>query len=226
MSNALAGVRKSKGSEDDIGLEEKREEVYSLAEELDPEFQKLDLGVQTGFSTMSRDDTGLLDQHPRVQDAVESIEAGTYDYLVAYDDRRICRDDYLAVTEYAAKRGGCEFVYVGDVQEDDLAHDIHRRVERETKEEEIRKAKAAIRRRQDKGYHQGRPPFGTQFDQNGVHLIRDPVEWETLVDVFTELEDGTPYRAIESDLGVSKATISRINSQGREFYEQYGQLEG
>lgn len=55
---------------------------------------------------MSRDDTGHLDQDPRVQKVVEDIEADEYDYLAAYDDRRICRDDYLAVIEYESRKVG------------------------------------------------------------------------------------------------------------------------
>lgn len=223
-TNALTWIRKSKGSDDDIGLEEQREKVLALAEEVADDYEKLDLGIQTGFSTMSRDDTGLLDQHPEVQDAVDDLEAGRYDYIVALDDRRICRDEYLSIIEYAATQGDCEFVYVGDVQEDDLAYDIHRRVERETKEEEIRKAKSAIRRRKEKGYYQGRPPFGTKFDEDGHHLEKDPEEWEELRTIFAKLEAGTPYREIEADTSVSKATISHIKNRGREFYEEYGDL--
>lgn len=224
MSDALAWVRKSKGSDDDIGLEEQREEVYTLAEEFDPDYDKVDLGVQTGFSSMTRDGTGLLDDHPKVQAAVEQLKDGEYDYLVAFDDRRICRDDYLSVIEYAARQGGCEFVYVGDVEEDDLAYDIHRRVERATKEEEIQKAKAAIQRRQEKGYYQGTPPFGTQFDDDSAYLEKDDDEWPALETIFQGLEDGRSYRELEDETGVSIGTISRIKQRGRSYYEQYGDI--
>jgi len=49
MSKVLAWIRKSKGADDDIGLERQRERVSKLAEELAAEVDTLDLGVQTGF---------------------------------------------------------------------------------------------------------------------------------------------------------------------------------
>jgi hypothetical protein len=53
----------------------------------------LDLGVHTGFSTMTRDDpAGLLDQNERVHERVEELQTGEYSHLVALDDRRVCRD--------------------------------------------------------------------------------------------------------------------------------------
>ena len=53
MSKALAWIRKSKGNDDDVGLEDQRENVPALAAELADEVEKLDLGVQTGFSSMT-----------------------------------------------------------------------------------------------------------------------------------------------------------------------------
>jgi len=70
-----------------------------------------------------------------------------YSHLVAWDDRRICRDEYFSVVQYAATQGDAEIVYVGDVNEDDLTFDLKRRIERDTKEEEIEKSRRAIERR-------------------------------------------------------------------------------
>jgi len=44
MSKALAWIRKSKGDDEDIGLEEQRELVRGLAEEVAGEVEVLDLG--------------------------------------------------------------------------------------------------------------------------------------------------------------------------------------
>lgn len=219
MSKALAWIRKSKGSDDDIGLEMQREQVPGLAEELADEVDPLDLGVHTGFSSMSRDDdAGLLDQNDRVQQAVEKLEAGEYDYLVAYDDRRVCRDEYLRVIEYACKQGGCEFVYVGDVEEDDLAYDIHRRVERQTKEEEITKAKAALAERERKGYDQGRPPFGLQFDADGKYWVPDE-DFDIARRVIELRDDDVPYREVRAKTGVPPSTAHGIMER-REKYQE------
>jgi hypothetical protein len=224
MSRALAWIRKSKGSDDDIGLEMQRSDVPALAEDLAEEVDVLDLGVHTGFSTLSRDDEGMLDDHEDVQAAVDELRAGKYDFLVAVDDRRICRDDYLSIIEYACVQGDCEIVFVSDdVADDDLAYDIHRRVERETKEEEIRKSKAAIRERQERGMWQGAAPVGLQFDENGEYLVPDD-DFEDVMAVFERVDEET-YGEIASDLGVGKGTVSRIVDRGREFYESRAEGE-
>jgi len=146
MSKALAWIRKSKGDDEDIGLEEQRELVRGLAEEVAGEVEVLDLGIHTGFSTMTRDDpAGLLDQNLRVQECVGELEAGEYSHLVAWDDRRICRDEYFSVVQYAATQGDAEIVYVGDVNEDDLTFDLKRRIERDTKRRGDREVTASDR---------------------------------------------------------------------------------
>ncbi|MDB2245189.1 hypothetical protein PM076_14600 [Halorubrum ezzemoulense] len=77
MSRALAWIRKSKGDDDDVGLEEQREVVPSLAAELADEVERLDLGVHTSFSTMTRDDEAdLLDQNERVTERVDELQSG------------------------------------------------------------------------------------------------------------------------------------------------------
>jgi uncharacterized protein YerC len=219
MVRALAWIRKSKGSDDDIGLETQRRDVLAAAEELADEVDKLDLGVQTGFSRLSRDDDDLLDDQPEVTEAVEAIREGRYDLLVAYDDRRICRDDYLNVIEYACVQGGCEIAFVSDdVETDDLAYDIHRRVERKTKEEEIAKAKAAVKERQRRGCYQGRPPTGLQFADDKCHLQKGD-QWENVMEVFDLLDEGEAYSTVEEETGFSPPTISRMNERGRRWYE-------
>jgi len=152
MTRALAWIRKSKGSEDDVGLEEQRRKVPAVADELADDVERLDLGVQSGFSTMTRDDDdGLLDQNAQVLEILDDIRDGRYDYLVAIDDRRICRDEYLSVIQYACQQGGCSIEYVDDVDEDDLTFDLKRRIERDTKEEEIRKSREAIAAKKRRG---------------------------------------------------------------------------
>lgn len=213
MNRALAWIRKSKGSDEDIGLQQQRRDIPALAGELADDATILDLGVQSGFSTMTRDpdaDTTWLDQHPDVKLAVDELRNGEYDYLVAYDDRRICRDDYLSVIEYAIRQGDAEIVYLSDdVQEDDLAYDIHRRVERQTKEEEIKRAKAAIRERQERGYYQGRPPIGLQFDEEGKYLVPGD-RFENVIDAIGLVESGASYRDVEETLGISPSTLSGV----------------
>jgi len=227
MSKVLAWIRKSKGADDDIGLESQRERVSKLAEELAAEVDTLDLGVQTGFSTLSRNreaPTTWLDEHPEVQQAVSDLRAGKYDYLVALDDRRICRDDYIAVIEHAATAGDCEFRYVRDVADDDLAYDIHRRVERETKEEEIEKAKQALERRKERGYDHGRPRFGMTYDENSHYQIPGE-EFDTVMKILKLRREGSSYPKISERVDVPVSTAKRVVDR-REWYIERTDLVG
>jgi hypothetical protein len=184
MSKALAWIRKSKGDDDDVGLKDQRELVRGLAKDIADEVEVLDLGIHTGFSTMTRDDqAGLLDQNERVQECVGELEAGEYSHLVAWDDRRICRDEYFSVIQYAATQGDVEFVYVGDVNEDDLTFDLKRRIERDTKEEEIEKSRRAIERRKEQGYDHGRPRFGMTYNDAGHYQVPGE-DFDTVLDTL------------------------------------------
>lgn len=222
MTSALAWIRKSKGSDDDVGLKLQREKVPTLAEELADGVDTLDLGVQSGFSTLTRDDAdGLLDQRDDVRDTVEALRSGEYDVLVAWDDRRVCRDEYFSVIEHAAVQGDCEFAYLSDdVQTDDLAFDIHRRVERQTKEEEIKKAKAAVRERQRNGCCQGSVPFGLRFAADKCHLQRDDEEWNVVEEVIERRDRGESVRDVADATGVPVSSVSRIANRGFEWYEE------
>lgn len=217
MSKALAWIRKSKGDESDVGLEEQRETVLALADELADEVEALDLGVHTGFSSMTRDDpAGLLDQNERVQQRVEQLEGGEYSHLVAYDDRRVCRDEYFSVIQYAANKGDAEIVYVGDVNTDDLTFDLKRRIERDTKEEEIQKSRRAVERRLESGYDHGRPRFGMTYDSDGRYQV--PGEnFETVLNIFRHDRNGKSRREIADLVDVPLGTVQNVLDR-REWY--------
>lgn len=218
-SNALAWIRKSKGSEDDIGLTEQRHAVPRLAYRLTGDWTTvdvLDLGVHTGFSTLSRNDSGMLDDNERVQAALEELRAGAYDYLVALDDRRVCRDGYFEVIKHAAVSGDAEFVYVRDVAEDDLTHDIKRRVERDTKEEEIEKSRQAIRARQERGYDHGRPRFGMTYDAAGHYQVPGE-EFETVQNILRRRDEGETFATIADAVDVPESTVRNVVDR-RDWY--------
>jgi len=223
MSRALAWVRKSKGDDSDIGLQEQRDVVGALANDLADDVVTLDLGVHTGFSSMTRDDpVGLLDQNERVTERVDELEAGRFDYLVAYDDRRVCRDEYFSVIQYAATKGDAEIVYVGDVNEDDLTFDLKRRIERDTKEEEIDKSRRAIERRKEQGFDHGRPRFGMTYDKRGEYQVPGE-EFDTVLDIFRHDRNDKSRREIASAVDVPVATVQRVLDR-REWYVEREQM--
>lgn len=218
MSKSLAWIRKSKGNDNDIGLEDQREKVKALANELADTRDDLDLGVHTGFSTMSRDDdAGLLDQNERVTNVVERLQNGEYDYLTAWDDRRVCRDGYFTVIEYACEQGGCEIVYFADVNDDDLTFDLKRRIERDTKEEEIRKGKRAIKIKKERGDDLGRPRFGYTYNSSKTEQVPDEGEFERALRVIQLRDEGETYAAINNETGVPEGTISNILDRREQY---------
>lgn len=230
----LRWVRKSKGSDDDVGLAEQRDATREVAESLtDPEHvDDLDLGVRTGFSRLSpRDVANPIDQDDRVQDALERVRAGVYDYIVAYDDRRVCRDDFLATIKLAMEDGDCEFAYCADVAEDDLTHDIHRRVERETKEEEIRKSKAALKRRRREGYDEGRPRWGTQYDGDNQYLEPDPETFDDALLAIAlrrgDVDDGeASYRELVERTAIGSTYTAKKITERADWYLDLANIHG
>ena len=223
MNRALAWIRKSKGKESDVGLEEQRELVRTLAVDLADEVEILDLGVHTGFSTMTRDDpAGLLDQNERVQERVSELEAGVYSHLVAWDDRRFCRDEYFSVIQYAAEQGNAEIVYVGDVNEDDLTFDLKRRIERDTKEEEIEKSRRAIERRMEQGYDHGRPRFGMTYDADGEYQVPEE-DFDTVLEIFRLNNKGKSRREISDAVYVPLSTVQNVLNR-QEWYVERGKI--
>jgi len=219
MSKALAWVRKSKGDDDAVGLALQRREVFALGEELADEVDRLDLGIHTGFSTMSRDAGGMVDENDDVTAAVGRLEAGQYDYLVAYDDERVCRDDYFRVIEYAATQGGAELVYVDDVPDDDLTADIKRRVGRERKQNEIEKSRAAIEERKDRGYDHGRPKYGMSYNDDATKQVPGD-DFGDVVDAIELRESGLTLEEISERTGISVSTVQRITDRVEWYRER------
>jgi len=222
MTKALAWVRKSKGDDDDIGLQTQRSEVFGHADELAAAVERVDLGVHTGFSTLSRDDDGMLDDHPEVAAVVDALRAGEYDYLVALDDRRICRDGYLQVIQHAATAGDCVIRYVRDVADDDLTHDIKRRVERDTKEEEIEKSKAAIAEKQRRGHDLGPPKFGMEYGPDSNYQV--PGEnFDDVVAIFERRADGDSLSEIADATDTPRGTVYNVLNRKAWYRDRAGE---
>jgi len=222
MSNALAWIRKSKGDDDAIGLQQQRQQVAARADELADDVTTLDLGIQTGFSTLSRTDGDMLDDHPEVQTTIDDLRAGEYDHLVALDDRRICRDGYLEVIKHACTAGDCTIEYVRDIATDDLTHDIKRRVDRDTKEAEIEKSRAAVRERQARGYDHGRPKFGMEYDADGHYQVPGE-DFSRVVAILEARAEGATFETIAESVGVATSTAHKVVDREAWYRDRAGE---
>jgi DNA invertase Pin-like site-specific DNA recombinase len=209
-SKALAVIRRSQGHEDGAGLRVQREEVPALATKLADEYDVVDLGIHTGFSILSRDADDLrIDNNDEIIDAIDRVRSGEYDYVVAWDDSRLARDDFFAEWRRAAALGGAEFAFVsGDVDVDSMEHGVRRTVETAIKREEIEKAREALHDRKQREMWNSRPPVGLEFDHAHEYLVASE-QFDTVVDALAMRADGASYRSIADETGLSRGAIER-----------------
>lgn len=213
---ALLWMRKSKGDEDAIGFTQRKRAVRQLADEMDVKTDELNLGIHTGFSIHSRDsDDERLDAHPEVQDALDRIEDGEYDFVIAYNDKRVARDEYFSTIEYHMKLGGAQFVFVeDDIDRDDMAFNIQREVERHRKQSEIEDIREAIRERQELGYWQGRAPYGSKHADVDPPGLVPTEDFDRVIDIIDAKCRSKSHREALREAGLedekSPALVTRM----------------
>ncbi len=224
MSKALVWIRKSEGSDDDIGLQQQRDVLPEFAEQFADEVEVLNLGVHTGFSRYSEEQLPLkdefIDDNPLVQEAVELIGDGEYDFIVSWDDTRIARDGFFSVIRYKAMKNGCEFKYYGEVPDDQMTHDINRIVEYYVKLKEMQKAHEAKLKMQEEGRPDGRPPHGLQYSDDKTEFVKDPDEWPNVVKILRLDDEGEGQRSIARQVDPSRSVVRKVLDD-RGMYEEF-----
>ncbi len=228
-TRALEVIRSSQGSDSDVGLEQQREEIPELAEELADHTGTLDLGIHTGFSSFSANRLPLkdhfLDDNEEFLAALELIERGVYDYIVAWDDTRLCRDEFIHIIQYKAMQGGAEFRFKADAPDDDMVFAIKRVVERYVKLQEMQKAQKAKKRRQEKGLPDGRPLHGLEYNDSKTALVKgDDDEFKTALKILQLADEGESQRGIARQVDPSRSTVRRV-IDNREKYEAVASQE-
>jgi DNA invertase Pin-like site-specific DNA recombinase len=213
VSKAAAFIRKSQGDEDDVSLQLQRDRVCGLADGLADEVEVIDLGVHTGFSIHMRPSGETrIDTNEDVLTLLECLRAGEYDYLCAWDDTRLARDQFYWEVKRAAIVGNCELEFVEDPPGDELTFRVQRAVESDVKRREIQKSKAALEKREQQGHDQGRPPFGLTYDDAGERWIpdRETGEFQKALDVIDARQSGQSWREVAQKTSVNKNTARRI----------------
>lgn len=228
MSRAAIIVRSSQGDEDKVSLDVQREETRELATDLGiDEVDMIDLGIHTGFSsfTRGRDANEQLDAHDDIQQLLDDLKAGIYDYVIAYDDTRLARDDFFFIIRYAAIRGSAELQFVDDIDIQSLGFRTRRVVEQYVKRKEIEKSKIARQARLDRGGYEGTPPLGTTWDDQRLHIEPDE-DFEDVLDILRMRDPGVDggtmsYTEIlaETDLTNSRGTLANILDRHEEYLE-------
>ena len=230
MTKAARILRSSQGSNDKIGLDVQDETTEELAEDLGVDDRvDLDLGLHTGVALGTRgidvDDDKRIDQHPEVQELLNDLRAGEYDYLIAYDDTRVARDRFLVTVEHACIIGDCELKFVEEADTDDrLSFWIPRFAETHTKIKEMRATIRALEHRQENDYYHGRPRYGTQYDEAGQYLVPGD-DFEDALKVLALDAQDVPKTHIVEETGVSRKTVYDIIDR-RDWYLDLAEEHG
>ncbi|NKE38032.1 hypothetical protein GWG54_20010 [Natronococcus sp. JC468] len=87
------------------------------------------------------------------------------------------------------------------------------------KRKEIERAKRETQWRLEKGYYQGRPPYGLTFDDAGERLVPGD-KFDTAVRVLVLRDADYSYWEITDELEPAKSTDGRILDR-REQYEKF-----
>jgi len=230
MSRAVAFYRKSQGDEDDVSLQLQRDRVGDLATELADEVEEVDLGIHTGFSIHTRPDSEeRIDTNEDILTLLEGLRAGEYDYLCAWDDTRLARDQFYWELKRAALLGGCELAFVEESPNDSLTFRVQRAVESDVKRREIEKSRAAMAERQEQGHDQGRPPYGLRYNDAGERWVPDREtengevsDYQQALNVIKYRRDDVSWRNIADRTGVHKDTARSIWDR-RERYLQHSE---
>lgn len=138
-----------------------------------------------------------------------SVES-TNDYLCAWDDTRLARDQFYWELKRAAIVGGCELVFVDEPPDDELTFRVQRAVESDVKRREIEKSRIALEKREKNGYDQGRPPYGLTYDDAGERWIPDRErtgnsrsDFEKALEVIEARENGLSWREVANEIGLN-----------------------
>ena len=230
MNRAACVIRSSQGDDAKASLEYQREVVPDLARDLVGEggdIDIIDLGIHSGWSKYSYSpeeyERELLHQNSEIRQLIAEMSSGKYDILVAQDSERIARDQFFDDIRIAARDGEVEIVFSDELYEDidSLPAEIIRVVERYQKQKEIKKSKIAKRRRRQRGYPDGPPPFALQYNSEKTAFEPDESDFERVRRAFRLHSNGDSYRSIAEEVGIPKSTVHRILNQHRTLYERH-----
>lgn len=185
----------------------------------------LNEGEQTsGFNADREKYTRMLD----------NIESGSIEAVVVRDRARLSRDfderlrlltlfRAAEIELHVIEAGGR--VNVQDVQTAAMEC-VHAAMDHIKKMAEIRRSRAALEEKKERGHDLGRPPFGFRYDDAGEYWVPDhdsegdeKSDFQKALDVIQNREEGLSWRDVAAETGVHKDTARNIWDR-RERYLQ------
>ena len=205
---AVGYVRLSQKS--DASIEDQKQEIHDLA------------GKQGFQLTHIYDDgelaSGFDAERPEYLRMQTELEDGLADVLIVRGRDRLSRDKReRSMLMYDIEDWGVELWTTTDKARIELNSDeawliemIQAYIDDVAKRREIQRARTKIQQRVDSGFHQGRPRYGTEFDEQKQHLVPG----DDFGDVITAIEmreAGVSFRSIVEQTSIpSTSTLSRI----------------
>lgn len=205
--------------EGDASIEEQKESIRTYARDngLNLQTTRNDGSKTSGFDS-DRDEYQLI--RGKIRD-------GSIDAIISRDRARLSRDfdDRLSLLSDLRKHGVQWHVVeaggplqVHDVQKAGMEC-LHAMMDHVKKMVEIERSKKAVKKRQENGYYQGKPPYGLEFDDDGQYLVASE-DFQHVLTILEMRDEGRSYNAIAREVPVSSSTVSNICDR-REMYLEY-----
>lgn len=218
MTRALGYARLSQDGQDDTETQKERIRDYCDRRGI----QLLEIFDDGTYSTGYSDER---EAYRELRDRISS-DGDDVDAVVVRDTSRIGRDFDERMALILSLRQTDTALHSADRGRIDLsdAHEaavegIHAASDDVKKQAEIEHARQAVERRMEQGYHQGRPPFGLEFDRDGKNLVPGD-DFEEVVDILELADEGASQREIARQVSPSRSTVRRV-LDNREQYEEH-----
>lgn len=174
--------------------------------------------------------SGFNNQREKYQEMILDIEDKDIDAIIVRDMSRISRDkterikflfdmEEMDVEIISTQKG------VIDIGEDEewIIEILSSYMDDRAKRKEIQRSKREIEKRKEKGYYQGRPPYGYRFDDEGKYLTEHPQQYKKAMKAIEMRENNHTYQEIQDETGISLGTIYRILDRKDMYTEQNNQ---
>jgi DNA invertase Pin-like site-specific DNA recombinase len=199
----------------DTSIDRQKEEIKEYCRKQDLELREIfDDGERTSGYNIERE------QYQRLKEKLQEI-----DTVVARDRQRLGRDFDERMQFILDLRQTDTALHITTEGEIDLSdpysvvmESMQSASDDKSKRKEIEKAKKEVQKRQEKGYYQGKPPFGLQFDDEKKYLVPDE-NFETALKVLKLRDQDKSYPDISDELGITTSKAYRIN-QNRDLYHE------
>jgi len=194
----------------DASIDDQKQEIRDLADEQGFELTRIydDGELASGFDS----------ERPEYLQMQTDLEDGLADVLIVRGRDRLSRDKReRSMLMYDIEDWSVELWTTTERARIELNSDeawliemIQAYIDDVAKRREIQRARTKIQQRVDAGYHQGRPRYGTEFDEQREHLVPG----DNFGDVITAIEmreAGESFRSIVEQTSIpSTSTLSRV----------------